>query len=74
MLIVSIRFAGTDTMSISMSYFLWELSRRPDVATQLRKELDASMPDPKTIPDMTVLNNLPYLNAVIKEGESFALR
>jgi len=65
------RIAGTDTTSVSLSYFVWELSRRPDIIDRLRKELDNVMPDPKSIPDMSVLNSLPYLDAFIKEGSDF---
>lgn len=60
--------AGTDTTSISMSYFLWELTRRPDILRKLQSELDDAMPDAKVLPDINTLNGLPYLNAFIKEG------
>ncbi|KAL0568776.1 hypothetical protein V5O48_013208 [Marasmius crinis-equi] len=60
--------AGSDTTSTSLSYFLWELSRRPDIAKKLQAELDEAMHDSKVIPDISVLQELPYLNAFIKEG------
>jgi hypothetical protein len=60
--------AGTDTSSISMTFFLWELTRRPDIVTKLRAELDDAMPDPKVLPDIAALNELPYFNAFLKEG------
>ncbi|KAJ3980366.1 cytochrome P450 [Lentinula detonsa] len=60
--------AGSDTSSISLSYFLWELSRRPDIAAKLQAELDEAMPNAHVIPDISVLQSLPYLNAFIKEG------
>ncbi|KAJ4463772.1 cytochrome P450 [Lentinula edodes] len=60
--------AGSDTSSISLSYFLWELSRRPNVAVKLQTELDEAMPNAHVIPDISVLQSLPYLNAFIKEG------
>ncbi|ESK91848.1 cytochrome p450 [Moniliophthora roreri MCA 2997] len=60
--------AGSDTTSTSLSYFLWELSRRPDIAKNLQAELDEAMHDPRVIPDISVLQELPYLNAFIKEG------
>ncbi|KIK50957.1 hypothetical protein GYMLUDRAFT_234401 [Collybiopsis luxurians FD-317 M1] len=60
--------AGSDTSSISLSYFLWELSRRPDIAAKLQAELDEAMPNAHVIPDISVLSSLPYLNAFIKEG------
>jgi Cytochrome P450 len=35
---------------------------------RLEQELDEVMPDSQTIPDISVLQRLPYLNAFIKEG------
>ncbi|KAK1229348.1 hypothetical protein PQX77_007605 [Marasmius sp. AFHP31] len=60
--------AGSDTTSTSLSYFLWELTRRPDIAKKLQAELDEAMHDSRVIPDISVLQELPYLNAFIKEG------
>ncbi|KAJ7766378.1 cytochrome P450 [Mycena maculata] len=60
--------AGTDTMSLSLSYFLWELTRRPDILRKLQAEIDGAMPDPKAIPCIKDLNSMEYLNAFIKEG------
>ncbi|KAF7343238.1 hypothetical protein MVEN_01755200 [Mycena venus] len=60
--------AGTDTTSISLSYFLWELTRRQDILRKLRDEIDAVMPDPSATPDIKILNGMEYLNAFIKEG------
>ncbi|KAJ7178233.1 cytochrome P450 [Mycena filopes] len=60
--------AGTDTTSISLSYFLWELTRRHDILRKLQSEIDAVMPDPSTVPDIKILNGMEYLNAFIKEG------
>jgi hypothetical protein len=36
---------------------------------KLQQELDEAMPDSHTIPDITTLQRLPYLNAFVKEGE-----
>ncbi|KAJ6448678.1 hypothetical protein C8R47DRAFT_1230928 [Mycena vitilis] len=44
--------AGTDTTSISLSYFLWELVRRHNILRKLQNEIDAVMPDTNTIPDI----------------------
>ncbi|KAJ7915903.1 cytochrome P450 [Mycena leptocephala] len=60
--------AGSDTTSISLSYFLWELTRRQDILRKLQNEIDAAMPDPNAVPDIKILNGLEYLNAFIKEG------
>ncbi|KAJ3506033.1 hypothetical protein NLJ89_g7099 [Agrocybe chaxingu] len=60
--------AGTDTTSTSISYLFWELSRRPDIMKKLQAELDDAMPDSKVLPDITVLQELPYFSAFLKEG------
>ncbi|KAI0307004.1 cytochrome P450 [Multifurca ochricompacta] len=57
-----------DTTSTTLSYLFWELSRRPNIAKNLQAELDAAIPDCKTFPDISVLQDLPYLTAFIKEG------
>ncbi|KAI4520654.1 cytochrome P450 [Schizophyllum commune Loenen D] len=60
--------AGTDTTAITLSYFCWELGRRPDIVEKLRAELDTVMHDSMDIPNIVVLQSLPYLNAFLKEG------
>ncbi|KAJ7021163.1 cytochrome P450 [Mycena alexandri] len=60
--------AGTDTTSISLAYFFFELTRRHDILRKLQNEIDAVMPDPSAIPDIKILNSMEYLNAFIKEG------
>jgi cytochrome P450 len=64
----SASIAGSDTNSISLSYFFWELSRRPEILKKLQTEIDEVMFDSRAIPDISVLQELPYLNAFIKEG------
>ncbi|KAL1747456.1 cytochrome P450 [Schizophyllum fasciatum] len=60
--------AGTDTTAITLSYICWELGKRPDVAAKLRAEIDGAMPDPMVVPNIGILQSLPYLNACVKEG------
>lgn len=62
------RIAGVDTSSTMLSYLFWELTRRSDIMVKLQAELDEAMADAKSIPDISVLNELPYLNAFLKEG------
>lgn len=57
-----------DTTSTTISYLCWELSRRADIAGKLQAELDAIIPDCKTFPDISILQDLPYLSAFVKEG------
>ncbi|KAK6977233.1 cytochrome P450 [Favolaschia claudopus] len=60
--------AGSETSAMTLTYMLWQLTRSPEVADKLQKELDEAIPDPHNIPDMAVLRTLPYLNAFIQEG------
>lgn len=60
--------AGCDTTSTTLSYLCWELSRRVDLVEKLQIELDHAMPDCRSIPDIATLQQLPFLNAFIKEG------
>jgi cytochrome P450 len=64
-----IRIAGADTTSTTLAYLFWELSRRADIAKKLQAELEDAMPDSRHLPDISVIQELPYLNAFIKEGE-----
>lgn len=63
--------AGSETTAITISYTLFELARRPDVALRLRRELDEAMPDPSKLPDISRLQEMEYLNAVIREGKAW---
>ncbi|KZP23202.1 hypothetical protein FIBSPDRAFT_952263 [Athelia psychrophila] len=44
-----------------------EMSRSPDTVAKLQAEPDASMPEPLAIPDIRVLQHLPYLSPFIKD-------
>ncbi|KAK2465864.1 hypothetical protein APHAL10511_001505 [Amanita phalloides] len=60
--------AGADTTSTTLAYLFWELSRRADIAKKLQAELEDAMPNSRHLPDISVIQELPYLNAFIKEG------
>jgi hypothetical protein len=60
-----------DTTSTTLSYLCWELSRRPDISGKLQAELDTVMPDCKTFPDISILQDLPYLSLFVKEGSLY---
>ncbi|KAF8165928.1 cytochrome P450 [Crassisporium funariophilum] len=60
--------AGSDTTSTTITYLFWELSRRPDIMKKLQAELDEAIPDSKVLPNINVLQELPYLSAFLKEG------
>ncbi|KZP15706.1 hypothetical protein FIBSPDRAFT_958553 [Athelia psychrophila] len=50
------------------------MNHRPDTVARLQAKLDAGMPKPLAIPDITVPQNLPYLNTFIKEGAHSSTR
>ncbi|KZP23171.1 hypothetical protein FIBSPDRAFT_889811 [Athelia psychrophila] len=45
-----------------------ERSRSPDTVAKLQAVPDASMPEPLAIPDIRVLQHLPYLSPLIQDG------
>ncbi|KAJ7260207.1 cytochrome P450 [Mycena rebaudengoi] len=65
---VSHLIGGSETSSTTLTYCLWELSRHSDIVARLQTEIDAVMPNPAIIPDVTELQALPYLTAFIQEG------
>lgn len=56
--------AGSDTVNASLNYICYHLATDHRVLEQLRKELDAT----SCVEDFAVLQNMPYLNAVIEEN------
>jgi cytochrome P450 len=60
--------AGSETTAWAMTITSYHLIRNPNVLTKLRRELTSVMPNETEISSWTVLEKLPYFNAVIKEG------
>ena len=62
--------AGSDTTSITLSAILYHLIRNPGTLKKLRAELDEASKEGKTSDPITFKESqdLPYLQAVIKEG------
>ena len=63
----SLSIAGTDTTATTLSYILYAIATHKDVLLGLRAEIDPLMSDAQVIPDIGVLNKLPYLIALVKE-------
>lgn len=63
-------FAGSDTTSISLNATLFNIITRPDVLQKLRSELDAAAGrgELSIIPKFAEVQQLPYLQAVLKEA------
>ncbi|KAJ4362065.1 hypothetical protein N0V83_011007 [Neocucurbitaria cava] len=60
--------AGTETTSWALSVITYHLLTKPELLGKLTRELNTVVKDPKNLPGWTVLENLPYLGAVIQEG------
>ncbi|XP_017064971.1 probable cytochrome P450 311a1 [Drosophila eugracilis] len=58
-------FAGVDTTTASMSFVIYALAKYPEAQTRLRKELQELTVD--RFSDLDALNELPYLEALVKE-------
>lgn len=60
--------AGTLTTASALSYTLFSLLSQPSLLRRLRSELETAIPNPKRIPQLATLEQLPFLTACIKEG------
>src|ERR1700712_4630444 len=60
--------AGTLTTAWTLEVIMFWLIRQPDTLQKLKAELHTVMPEKNTIVPLPLLEKLPYLNAVMKEG------
>ncbi|DAA29656.1 25-hydroxyvitamin D-1 alpha hydroxylase, mitochondrial [Bos indicus x Bos taurus] len=66
--VTELLLAGVDTVSNTLSWALYELSRHPEIQTALHAEITAALgPGSSTQPSATALSQLPLLKAVVKE-------
>ena len=61
--ISTLLFAGSDTTSLAIAWCLHHLSLNPRVQKRLREELQSL----HSIEDVSLMDKLPYLNAVVQE-------
>jgi cytochrome P450 len=59
---------GFETTGMALSHLMYGVLANPNIHKRLYKELEAAIPDPSSIPSHQVLEKLPYLNVVVKEG------
>ncbi|NP_001298720.1 25-hydroxyvitamin D-1 alpha hydroxylase, mitochondrial [Danio rerio] len=64
--VTELLLAGVDTISSTLSWSLYELSRHPDVQTALRDEVLSVMKD-RSVPQASDVAAMPLLKAVVKE-------
>lgn len=60
--------AGTETTSWTLTVITYHLLDKPQLLKRLVEELQTHIDDAKHLPRWTVLEKLPYLNAVVQEG------
>merc|ERR1711892_1171465 len=64
--------AGYDTTGMTLSYFMYELSKNQDIQTKLQEEIDEAFEESGgEFPDYNVIQSLPYLETVIYETLRF---
>ncbi|EEH43034.2 uncharacterized protein PADG_07854 [Paracoccidioides brasiliensis Pb18] len=68
--------AGHETSAVALTYLYWELSRHPELQTELRQELETLSPrisaplgaePPTELPHPKSIDALPLLNAIVLE-------
>ncbi|KAK5115234.1 hypothetical protein LTR62_001434 [Meristemomyces frigidus] len=60
--------AGTTTTVHYLKSTVYFIIANKTIAERLRRELEEAIPDPKQLPPLHVLERLPYMSAVVKEG------
>jgi benzoate 4-monooxygenase len=59
--------AGSDTATIALVSTIFLLTKWPEAAAKLRKELDDAIDETEVVPAYDAVKNLPYLRAVLDE-------
>ena len=65
---ISIVGAGLITTADTLRTTTFHILNRPEVLTKLQAELVAAIPDPNMSPSLRLVEQLPYLSAVVNEG------
>ncbi|TVY37544.1 Cyrochrome P450 monooxygenase [Lachnellula subtilissima] len=60
--------AGSDTVANTLSITTFHLVDNPEKMSKLVRELEKAMPDPNEPARLTIVEQVPYLSAVIQEG------
>ncbi|XP_028854677.1 25-hydroxyvitamin D-1 alpha hydroxylase, mitochondrial [Denticeps clupeoides] len=64
--VTELLLAGVDTISSTLSWSLYELSRHPDIQTSLRAEVHAVL-EGRSVPGAADVARMPLMKAVVKE-------
>jgi cytochrome P450 len=65
--LITLLVAGHETTATALSWALHWLATRPEVCQRLRQELLEAQPAPGSVPELSTLLRLPYLQAVCNE-------
>lgn len=65
---MSIIGAGIETTKESLAIACYHILANPHMRSAVNKELEQAMPDPSVIPDLPVLEKLPYLTGCVEEA------
>ena len=60
--------AGGETTAWVLTRTFYHLLQNPSVVERLGEEMKTAIPDPSVMPSLAMLQNLPYLNAIVDEG------
>ncbi|XXG95502.1 hypothetical protein Hte_001766 [Hypoxylon texense] len=60
--------AGTETTSWVLVVTTYHLLSKPEILARLHEELSQAVEDPRHLPSWSVLEGLPYFQAVVREG------
>ena len=69
---ISVVGAGLSTTADTLRITTFHVLNRPEVLSRLQAELTAAIPDPTTSPPLKLVEQLPYLSAVVNEGYRIA--
>lgn len=65
---IAMVIGGTETTAAMLSFLTYQILANPTVYEKLLAELTVQIPDPKTLPSWSTLENIPYLSAIVHEG------
>jgi cytochrome P450 len=60
--------AGTDTTASTLATITYHLLANPEILKRLKDELLIAIPEQEKMPEVSQIEGLPYLTAVIQEG------
>lgn len=60
--------AGTDTTANTLATITYHLLANPEILKKLKDELTTAIPDVELMPEISLVESLPYLTAIIQEG------